>query len=331
MGQFYARVKRVLKRSPFSWVVVFAGMSGITATLLASRLAVHALVGIATSFFVIVCLAGPPVMWRLIGEGQSTRDAILKQLSRILYHVRPISDIRGSVVKLREDAEARPAKFTHHRDVEPREDAPPASPSLFVPGSIPSIPIQARPDAHTPGRLAATQVPSGAEGGATSNQMLASLLGAPKEDLVRRVAVIGGESTPLLTSDGFDVEVLHPNLLPNACDSPFYCVVVDIAGLHKGPWCGLLSATHTSLFREVFDFLSDAKQAGSLVVVVDEATPDHFTSELEGLADIRIRESEVGELKVSAPHKGAAQVAFEADATLPIVDVIWEARKAGLQ
>lgn len=332
MGQLFRRVKRTLRRSTFSWVIILAGMSGILATLLVSRLDHRTLVGIGVSFFVAVDLGGPELMRRLTGQNSFTNESILKQLGRVLYHVRPIWDIRGSVAKMREDSPVRPVTFTHPSSLGEQKGASAEKLSLFTPGSIPSIAIESRPDAHTPGRLAATQMPSGAEGANVSKQLLSSLLNAPETARIRRVAVIGGTSTPKLVSEGFEVESLHPNQLPNACDSPFYCVVLDAAGLETGPWRGLLSASHTSLFQEAFTFLSDAKKAGSLVILVDEGIPDHFTSELEGIANIRVRGTEAGEPEVSIVGGSAsAQAAIQSDLSLPIIDAIWEARKEALQ
>lgn len=181
--------------------------------------------------------------------------------------------------------------------------------TIFSPGSITASVVLEKPDTHMAGRQAATQLMS-----ADSDLKLRTLLNARPSERRRRVYWIGPFESSGELDGRWDIRHAGPTTVYGEPDTTLAYVVVNLASLDYSGWDYLTSSRSFLQFDALRSFLTKARKNGTVIVLVNEMTPNHFTASLESIADIVVN-----------PDGSTNQ--DEAYLSLPIVGIIRHAIK----
>lgn len=167
-------------------------------------------------------------------------------------------------------------------EVQNNQAHPESSPvSIFSPGAIAASTVLSKPAAHTAGRIAAQQ-----EMSPDSDAKLATISRASGEQLVRQILWLGPVNHGGTEVEGWNIAPVKLQELYQRPNPTSTYLVLNLSSLSSSVWDNLTSSLNYEKFLRVSNYIRAAKANGTIVVLVPEPSPSHFSGSLRALADI---------------------------------------------
>ena len=147
---------------------------------------------------------------------------------------------------------------------------PAVSESIFAPSYLEATPIQSKPNAHLPGRLAAAQLAQN-----PSEIKYEALLDPKNGTTDRNVYVVGSSKTAEVLEAVSKPQILYPHFSKDQIGIDAGYLIIDEGEIPNSPWAGVLNAQSTEALRKLLEIISIAQQRHIVIVVLSSDIVEH--------------------------------------------------------
>lgn len=155
--------------------------------------------------------------------------------------------------------------------------------SYFAPSFVKAKPIESKPNAHLPGRLAAAQLTHDPD-----ENIYGVLLNESQSTSERHVGIIGSWKTQRALEATSKPHMVHPHFGKEQIGVETSYLIIDEQEISNSTWTGVLNAQSTGTLRELLTILNNARKLHVTIVVITSNKVDHNSMLIRSKADVTV-------------------------------------------